>query len=221
MSELHESRGSQSETLDTIVSWATLAVDATDAGLFLLRAKRAVETVVPSSPQVARVHDLQIELNEGPCIEVLAPHSVGTFLVGDTASDRRFPAWGPQAAELGLRSVISAILETPNRQYGSLNVYSSQPQAFTRDDLETIEIFSHRAARAIAVASEHAGMVAALHTRKLVGQAQGILMERLNIDGDRAFNYLVRQSQTRNIKLRDVAEWIVANRQQPLDDMNL
>ena len=39
--------------------------------------------------------------------------SIGTYIVGDTATDRRFPAWGQEAAELGLRSIISAVLETP------------------------------------------------------------------------------------------------------------
>jgi AmiR/NasT family two-component response regulator len=37
-------------------------------------------------------------------------------------------------------------------------------------------------------------------------------MERLNIDQDHAFAYLVRQSQARNVKLRAIAEWIVTNR---------
>ena len=61
-----------------------------------------------------------------------------------------------------------------------------------------------------------------LDTRKLIGQAQGILMERLDIDADRAFEYLVRQSQARNEKLRTIAEWIVTNRgAMSLSDLDL
>jgi hypothetical protein len=37
-------------------------------------------------------------------------------------------------------------------------------------------------------------------------------MERLDISADRAFEYLVRESQARNVKLRSIAEWIVSNR---------
>jgi AmiR/NasT family two-component response regulator len=46
-------------------------------------------------------------------------------------------------------------------------------------------------------------------TRQLIGQAQGILMERYKVTGDRAFRMLILASQKANTKLRDVAEQIV------------
>jgi AmiR/NasT family two-component response regulator len=42
-----------------------------------------------------------------------------------------------------------------------------------------------------------------------VGQAIGIVMERYGIDGERAFQFLVRASSTSNIKLRVIAEELV------------
>lgn len=214
LAELHQSRQSESETLDTIVEWARSAVEATDAGLFLLRPKAALETKRPTSDRAAKAHELQIELAEGPCLDVIADDSVGSFLIADTQTDRRFPKWGPAAAAMGLRSAISVILETSEEQFGSLNVYASKPHAFGREELAVIQIFSHRAARALAVAKDTAGLIKALDTRKLVGQAQGILMERFDLDDDQAFRFMVRQSQDRNVKLRMVAEWIVANRRE-------
>jgi GAF domain-containing protein len=222
LAELHDSRGSQSLTLDAIVDWSQKAVRGTDAGIFLLHAKGRLETAVPTSRGMTRVHELQIELNEGPCLQVIKDDNVDTYIVGDTATDNRFPTWGPAAAELGFHSVISAVLKTTDKRFGSLNVYSKEPHAFDRDDLAVIDIFSHRAARAMAVAEDSAGLTTALDTRKLIGQAQGILMERLNIDADRAFEYLVRESQARNEKLRALAEWIVTNRADlPLSDLDL
>jgi GAF domain-containing protein len=222
LAELHESRSSESRTLDTIVEWARHAVGSTDAGIFLLHRKDKLETVVPTSPEVAKAQERQIELGEGPCLEVIREGEVDGFIIGDAATDRRFPRWGPEAAELGFHSVISVGLKTSQRRFGSLNVYSSRPHAFTRDDMAVIDIFSHRAARAMTVAEESAGLTSALDTRKLIGQAQGILMERLNIDADRAFEYLVRESQARNVKLRAIAEWIVVHRgDKSLSDLNL
>jgi transcriptional regulator with GAF, ATPase, and Fis domain len=221
LAELYDSRFSEAETLETIVEWAQKAVDATDAGIFLLQPKGALEIAVPTSPGAKRAHELQIDLAEGPCLEVIADDSVGTFIIGDTQSDRRFPNWGPAVAAVGIRSAISVILETPEKQFGSLNVYSQEPHSFNRDDMHIIEIFSTRAARAMAVAEHHTGMTTALDTRKLIGQAQGILMERFGIDGDRAFGFLVRQSQQRNVKLRLLAEWIVTHRERPLSDLDL
>ena len=141
LADLHDSRGSESLTLDTIIEWARHAVASTDAGIFLLHARGKIETVVPTSPNVAKAHELQIELDEGPCLQVINDANVDTYIIGDTATDQRFPKWGPKAAELGFHSVISAILRTKQRRFGSLNVYSSQPQAFDRDDLAVIDIF--------------------------------------------------------------------------------
>ena len=221
LADLHDSRGSQSLTLDTIIDWSQRSIGGTDAGIFLLHAKGRLETAVPTSRGMARVHELQIELDEGPCLQVINDGNVDTYLIGEVATDDRFPKWGPAAAELGFHSVISAVLETNDKRFGSLNVYSTEPHAFDRDDLAVIDIFCHRAARAMAVAEDSAGLTAALDTRKLVGQAQGILMERLGIDADRAFEYLVRQSQARNEKVRALAEWIVTNRGTlPLSDLD-
>lgn len=221
LAELHDSRFSESETLETIVELAQKAVDATDAGIFLVQPKDALEIAVPTSPGAARAHELQIELAEGPCLEVIADDSVGTFIIGDTQTDRRFPHWGPAVAAIGVRSVLSVVLETREKQFGSLNVYSSEPRAFNRDDMYLIEIFAGRAARAMAVAQQITGLTTALDTRKLIGQAQGILMERFAIDEDRAFGFLARLSQQRNVKLRAIAEWIVIHRERPLSDLDL
>lgn len=45
----------------------------------------------------------------------------------------------------------------------------------------------------------------ALASRSIIGQGQGLLMARLHMTADEAFQLLVRESQARNIKLRDVA----------------
>ena len=48
-----------------------------------------------------------------------------------------------------------------------------------------------------------------MRTRDLIGQATGILMERLDIDAAEAFDSLVRTSQRENTKLRDLARRLV------------
>jgi AmiR/NasT family two-component response regulator len=46
-------------------------------------------------------------------------------------------------------------------------------------------------------------------TRETIGQAVGILVERYKVTPTQAFALLVRSSQHRNIKLRDVAAQLV------------
>ncbi|HLL08881.1 MAG TPA: ANTAR domain-containing protein, partial [Nocardioidaceae bacterium] len=50
----------------------------------------------------------------------------------------------------------------------------------------------------------------ALSTRKMIGQAIGIVQERYELNEDRAFQFLARVSQTSNIKLADVAAELVS-----------
>ena len=73
---------------------------------------------------------------------------------------------------------------------------------------------------AVAVADgreiDHRGK--AMAGRTVIGQAQGILMERFGVDADQAFAYLRRVSQDTNRKLVDLAQDLVANRCLPSDD---
>ena len=57
----------------------------------------------------------------------------------------------------------------------------------------------------------------ALSGRTVIGQATGILMERFDLDPDRAFSVLSRMSQQKNVKLRVLAEQIVTTRTSPHD----
>jgi AmiR/NasT family two-component response regulator len=55
----------------------------------------------------------------------------------------------------------------------------------------------------------------ALNTREVIGQAQGILMERDRISARQAFNILRRASQHLNVKLKDVAQELVETGEDP------
>ncbi len=92
---------------------------------------------------------------------------------------------------------------------GALNLYSSQPDAFDDESEHVGLLFASHAAIAYAAAQEQSGLQQAVATRQLIGQAQGILMERHKITGDQAFALLVRHSQQDNIKLRELAERLV------------
>lgn len=67
--------------------------------------------------------------------------------------------------------------------------------------------------RASSDESEHLSL--AVVNRTIVGQAEGILMERYNLDADQAFAMLVRVSQNENRRINLVAEELIATRQTP------
>jgi hypothetical protein len=65
-------------------------------------------------------------------------------------------------------------------------------------------------ARTLALLRENAQLRHALESRAVIEQAKGALVMRYGLDADRAFAVLRRWSQDRNIKLRTVAEALIA-----------
>jgi GAF domain-containing protein len=210
--DLHDEPTTE-RTIERIASYARLATECDDAGIMLVRARNQIETAAATSSRVGESHNLQIVHDQGPCLDAIEGDAI--YLSTDVADDPRWPHWGPAVAELGIRSVLSVRLETKTRNYGSLNLYADRVGAFDDDDVAVATIFVRHAAVAIATAHNEEGLQVAVDARKLIGQAQGILMERFDLDADRAFEFLRRQSQAHNVKLRHVAEWVVEHRTSP------
>jgi GAF domain-containing protein len=138
------------------------------------------------------------------------------LVVVDVGSDPRWPRWGSRAAELGVACLLAVEFTTSDdRRAGSINLYWRRPRCFAADDVAFAHIFARHAAVALEHSLELAGLNVALDGRKLIGQAQGILMERHGLDEKRAFEVLRRYSQDHNLKLRQVAEYLVATRRLP------
>lgn len=150
---------------------------------------------------------------EGPRLEAITQRQ--DYVVDDLRLDHRWPVWGPKAADLGWRSILSIGLSDGRGMFGALNLYARTTAFFSSDDLSLGEVFGAHAAVALAGAREHESLLKAVDARHVIGQAQGILMERYNVDAEQAFNVLRRYSSHTNRKLRRVAEDIVTNRRLP------
>ncbi|MFF7857952.1 ANTAR domain-containing protein [Streptomyces sp. NPDC007904] len=110
---------------------------------------------------------------------------------------------------LGLRSVLSLRLRADRRRLTVLTAYARKPRAFDETALRIGRLFTAHVGIALESATVREQLTEAMRTRDLIGQATGILMERLNIDAAGAFDSLVRASQRENVKLRDLARRIV------------
>jgi GAF domain-containing protein len=210
--ELH-AEATLADTLARIVDFAQQALACDQAGILLVHSRAKLETMLATNDAVERSHDLQRKLDEGPCLDAIEGEPV--YVSGDVENDIRWPRWGSEVALLGLRSVISVRLASQNRRYGSLNLYAPVVDAWEEGDVDVARVFARHASVAVATAHHEAGLKVAADTRNVIGQAQGILMERFGIDADRSFAVLSRLSQARNLKLRSLAEQLVQNRTDP------
>lgn len=66
-----------------------------------------------------------------------------------------------------------------------------------------------------ALATENRQLMRAIATRDTIGQAKGVLMERFNIDADRAFGLLTRLSQETNTRVEEIARKLVQTERPP------
>ncbi|MFF8096491.1 ANTAR domain-containing protein [Streptomyces sp. NPDC016675] len=110
---------------------------------------------------------------------------------------------------LGLRSALSLRLRADRRRLTVLTAYARKPHAFDEDATRLGRLFTAHVSLALDAATVREQLTEAMRTRDLIGQATGILMERLDIDAAGAFDSLVKASQRENVKLRDLARRIV------------
>lgn len=205
-----EQDGDPASILERVSQYARRVVDADDAGVMRILSRSKVETPAATTTRVDRAHQLQVTFDEGPCLDAIEGRA--TYVTGDTEADGRWPQWGPAAAGIGVRSAIGVRLATLSRGYGSLNVYAERRDAFTDDDVKLVEVLAVHATTAFAMADRLEGLETALDSRTVIGQAQGIVMQKFDIDADAAFEFLRRISQHENRRLVAVAEAVVAQR---------
>lgn len=201
-------------TLTHVASYAVRAIDGADgAGLTLLEADHA-DTIVATADFVRQIDTIQYSLGEGPCVSAAAQGL--TFRSGSLGGESRWPHFGPRVARLGVHSVLSLPLITPDGVLGAMNVYAHGKDAFDDRAVDIGELFSTPAAIAVQNAQVlaqaqrlAANLQAALLSRAVIDQALGIVMSRVGCTADEAFERLRNRSQSEHVKLAVVAQSVV------------
>ncbi|WP_112238768.1 GAF and ANTAR domain-containing protein [Kribbella monticola] len=202
----------QSDDLDGTLALITASVVETIAGvthasISVTSKNGTIQTLAPTDEVAHLADQTQYELHEGPCVE--AALNAELVQVDELGSDSRWPQYGPRAAELGLRSQLSFQFRAEPNVRGALNLYADEPAAFGPEDRYIGAMFANCVAVLLGWNRQGVSLSRALESRGQIGTAVGILMERYRLDQHRAFAFLVRSSQTENVKLREVAAAIV------------
>ncbi|MGC4940432.1 GAF and ANTAR domain-containing protein [Kribbella sp. DT2] len=198
------------ETLKLITrSAADTVPGVVEVSISLTHKDGRIETIAPTGPVATQADLLQYELHEGPCVDAALGEPV--VLVGDVGTDGRWPVFGPKAAALGFGAHLAFQFRAEPHIRGALNLYAGEPYALDQDSVHLGSLYAGQVAVAMGWARQGETMNEALATRNVIGQAVGIIMERYTLDADRAFAFLVRLSQSGNLKLREVATALVGS----------
>ncbi|MFI8089034.1 ANTAR domain-containing protein [Streptomyces sp. NPDC086080] len=206
---LHETSTLDS-TLDTAVRLAVdLMPGADHAGICVLERDNRRQTLAWTDEVVRAAEDGHLVAGEQPYWHRLwtAPVAEVEDSEGEEGTDA--------LSVLGLKSVLSLRLRADRRRLTVLTAYARKPRAFDEAALRIGRLFTAHVGIALDSATVREQLTEAMRTRDLIGQATGILMERMDIDAAGAFDSLVRASQRENVKLRDLARRIVAAHSKP------
>lgn len=195
------------------VAVATMRIKVS-AGITLARDGQPM-TVASSDAEASRYDEVQYGHDTGPCLTSMRTGDV--VLIEDLSEEERFGDYRAHALALGVRSALSLPLRGGENAVGAINLYSQQPRAFGPGEMEQGRRFADEASRALTMAvrlAQHAELSAqlqaALTSRAVIDQAIGVVMGQNRCGADEAFAVLRTASQNRNVKLRAVAEEIVA-----------
>lgn len=203
------------ESLSLVVRLARQTFGADGAGI-LLTTDGATGSAAASGAHSKEADTLQVDLHQGPAFRAVSGrHPV---ISSDLRYDSRWRFWAPKAADLGIRSVLSLAL-ADGEPFGAVTLYSQRPSFFNTASLAPGLRFAQHASIAITLGVEQEQLLRAADTRGIIGQAQGILMERYHITADQAFALIRRSSTALNQKVRSVADRVIGGRS--LDDIDL
>jgi GAF domain-containing protein len=205
--------GDATRIADGIAQTGREAVGCDAAAVSLVAAGRRIQPAAGTSRAAYRAEQLQGSLGEGP--GRVAAEGREVVVSDDLGADERWPLWAGDVAELGFRSSLTVPLHERGRVFAVLQLYSQQPAAFGAEQNAIATLLARRSSVALAAVRRTDHLKQAVDARTVIGQAEGILMERFGLDAEAAFAVLRRYSQQGNTKLHDVAEQVVRERALP------
>ena len=210
------------DLLDRLVGYSVDLLAADAAGLMLADGQGQLRAVASSSESADEMELLQLQAEEGPCVECFrtaAPVSVSDL--ADAAG-----RWPRFAAAIGQRGTYASVHSVPLRlrgeAIGALNLLHRTPGALPAEDLAlaqaladiaTIAILSQRAIHRREVLTEQ--LQTALNSRVIIEQAKGALAQHAGISMQDAFEMLRGYVRARNLPLAQVAQLIARRELDP------
>jgi hypothetical protein len=203
-------------TFNGIIVAAVQTVPGADAGGVTMTENSRITSRHPTENDVHVLDDLQAQLREGPCVDAATRGANGNIIytpdLGSADATEAWPRFAPAAVERGFRSLLSVPMAVQPGRRAALNLYSHGVDAFDGPAVTLARLFALQAAVLLYGSEQTIHLRAALESRDTIGQAKGVLQERFDVDDEVAFQLLVQSSQDTNMKLAEVAQWLLDNR---------
>jgi GAF domain-containing protein len=172
---------------------------------------QAGELRIVATQSLSEQYRLKPNLKVGQSISGRAVQERRPIIVADVTRDRTY-MYPDMAKKEGVCSLLSVPMMVRDKVVGIINSYTSQPHAFTGEEVKLMQAIANQAAIAI----EHATLLEksyemqeALAVRKTVERAKGYLMRSRKLTEEEAFRLIQRQSMGLRKSMREIAEAIL------------
>jgi GAF domain-containing protein len=169
-----------------------------------------------SSDNAILLDGVEQRQGRGPCHEAM--RTLVPVLIGDVATDPRWPEYCTSLAGAGYRSALAVPLELGRDAAAALNFFAPTAGLFTPYVLQDIAVFATTAGHVLRLVLRIStaerlveNLKAALESRTVIDLACGIVMAQNECTQGQAVDILRRASNARNLKLHVLAEAIIAS----------
>ena len=191
-----------------------IVLEVDGAGLTLVHEEGPPRWVAATDAAIELLVQVQHDFGEGPYLQAYAQGRA--VVVEDLGAA---PLWVRLAAVVGqlhVRGVLSVPIRLAGQPVGTLDVYSSQPRAWTTHELEGVAEFAavagelvHASVELAARELEVAQLRQALTSRVWIEQAKGVLAATQGSDPGVAFQQLRARARASSRKLAEVSQEVV------------
>lgn len=172
-------------------------------------------TVACSSEKARTLDEIQYGFGDGPCLHAISTGR--TVIVDDVRTDGRWPDYFAAVAGHRYFAMMGVPLVLDDQGGAVLNFYAAEPRTFTSTLQALAEGFALQAAKALQMvlrvsrqADTSSGLKAAMESRTTIDIAIGIIMGQNRCTQAEAYSVLTRASNAQNLKIREIAQRIVA-----------
>lgn len=192
-------------------------VDVVAAGFLLADPFDQLHVLAATTKQARDLEILQLQADEGPCLECYATGQPVSVADLETVA-KRWPRFVPAAREAGFSSVHAVPMRAAGLVLGSLGLFGSEPGELEEADVLVAQTLAHIAC--VAILQEHAPtpstvlpqLRATLASRVVVEQAKGFLRQILGLPVEDAFTVLRSYAHANGEHLTDVARRLMSDR---------
>jgi GAF domain-containing protein len=188
---------------------------ALDCAVTLYRRRRAL-TGTGNTIRAHMLNEIQERMGQGPCLTALQKER--TVVIRETLTDGRWPEYAQELLKENVHSVLAVPLILDDGAAASINFFSSVPDAFDDRIVASAEQYAGqvqmalRLAVRIGVKQQTADdLQEAMKSRTTIDLAVGVIMGQQRCSQTAAFEILSRAASSRNQKVRDVAQEMLAN----------